>query len=120
MELTKFGGVLGIIGITPVFADNQDFMRARPLVLRPYAPPKNVFKEDTDLRAFKTSSIMRNWAVANEIEFIDLKDLYCNESRCTRWTDKGWLYQDSNHLPVLGGASAVLLRSDWLLSMQMD
>ena len=91
---------------TPVFPDRNDFMVSRPLLMKPYNPPREFAIKDMDKTNFYASASLGQWARKNRIDTLDLSSLFCNKLTCTRFRDGQWLYWDDDHLSVYGAALA--------------
>jgi peptidoglycan/LPS O-acetylase OafA/YrhL len=100
--LRNMGMRVLIIENNPVFPDEKDYMVARPLLMKPYKPPKSFpisAMNDSDTYA---SEALISWAKANGIETLKVKSYYCNNMDCKRFDKGEWLYTDDDHLSVAG------------------
>jgi hypothetical protein len=48
------------------------------------------------------SELLANWARNNGILTMSFNSLFCKKGFCSRYSDKGWLYQDDDHLSIVG------------------
>jgi hypothetical protein len=102
---------------TPVFPDKNEFMVSRPLLMKPYNPPKEFAIKSMDKTDFQASASLGEWARKNKIETLDLSSLFCNKLTCTRFSDGQWLYWDDDHLSVYGAALAEPELRSYFLSL---
>jgi len=86
----------------PVFPDSKDFMVERPIVMAPYKPPKS-FPQSMMVTVDKNASdLLAKWARSNGITTMSFDSLFCKKGVCSRYSEKGWLYMDDDHLSVVG------------------
>jgi len=91
-----------LIGNNPIFPDEKDFMISRPLVMSPYMAPKNFRQSLMSFRDKNASNQLAKWAREKNISTMNFDSIFCHRGICTRWSDAGWLYRDTNHLSVTG------------------
>gem|GEM_PF-1614048 len=96
-----------LIENNPVFPDDKDFMVERPIVMPAYKPPKSFHESMMVTVEKKASDLLASWARSNGIATISLDSLFCTEGVCSRYSDKGWLYIDDDHLSVAGAELAI-------------
>ena len=107
LDLKKLDIKVSIVGNVPVFPDSNEFMKSRPLLMKPYNPPKKFAINQMDMSSTAVSLNMMNWAKINDIDFVRLDEIFCNGKYCYRYNKKGWLYLDADHLSVQGADLAV-------------
>jgi hypothetical protein len=86
----------------PIFPDAEDFMVRRPLIMPPYEAPKKFAQSLMQLKDKNASNQLANWARNNDISTMNFDSIFCSNEICTRWSDSGWLYRDSDHFSVTG------------------
>jgi hypothetical protein len=78
-------------------------MMGRPIAMLAYKPPKKSFQKSKMETAHKNASdLLSDWARINGIFTMSFESLFCKKGVCSRYSDEGWLYRDSNHFSVLG------------------
>ncbi len=77
-------------------------MVKRPLIMFPYEPPKSFQQSRMQTADKNASDLLAYWARSNQIFTISLDSLFCEKEVCSRYSNKGWLYRDDNHLSVVG------------------
>ena len=87
---------------TPVFPDGKDFMVPRPLLMKPYSPPKSFSYSSMESKDIQASDELAAWARDHAIYTINFQPLFCNNGNCIRFSNKRWLYRDEDHLSVEG------------------
>jgi peptidoglycan/LPS O-acetylase OafA/YrhL len=88
----------------PIFPDGEDFMIAKPLVMKAYNPPKwfpesKMMKEDLHY-----SKILAEYARNIGIRIVNFKSVFCEIEVCARFSNGKWLYRDDDHLSVYGAS----------------
>ena len=101
-ELKSLGPNILLIENNPIFPDGKDFMVSRPIFMKPYIPPKSYLQSSMDIKDSRASNDLARWASDNGIETVNLEPLFCKFGRCNRYSQKGWLYIDRDHLSVEG------------------
>ena len=48
------------------------------------------------------SDLLAKWARSNGITTMSFDSLFCKKGVCSRYSEKGWLYMDDDHLSVVG------------------
>lgn len=91
---------------TPVFPDVNDFMVSRPLVMKPYNPPRQFSIQRMNRSGMIESASLGHWAQNNGIKTLDFTTLFCNQDTCSRFANGKWLYWDDDHLSIYGAALA--------------
>lgn len=91
----------------PIFPDEKDFMVRRPLAMPAYEPPKSFSKSRMQIEDKNASNVLANWARRNEISTTSLDSHFCKMGVCSRYSDNGWLYRDTDHLSVVGAALTI-------------
>ena len=91
-----------LIENNPIFPDKKDFMIDRPIVMPVYDPPKTFLQSRMQTEDKNASDSLANWARSNGIFTLSFDSLFCVKGSCTRYSDKGWLYRDVDHLSVVG------------------
>jgi hypothetical protein len=86
----------------PIFPDQNEYMIDRPLIMPQYKPPKSFLLSDMQNTNKKASNQLSTWARENGFLTLDFSQIFCDTKRCSRFSDKGWLYYDANHLSVNG------------------
>jgi len=87
---------------SPVFPDREDFMKARPLVMKPYVPPTSFPVSMMDTKDLNKSKKFQEWAITQNIPTIDFTSIFCDIERCIRKDRGEWLFRDENHFSVYG------------------
>ena len=96
-----------LIENNPIFPDQNDFMIERPIVMPAYKPPKSFEQSKMQTEDKNASDLLANWARSIGISTISLDSLFCKMGVCSRFSDKGWLYRDYDHLSVVGAELAI-------------
>jgi hypothetical protein len=91
-----------LIENNPIFPDEKNFMRQRPIVMPAYKPPKSFQQSMMQTVDKNASDLLANWAERNGVFTMSFDSLFCEKGVCNRYSDKGWLYRDDNHLSVVG------------------
>ena len=86
----------------PIFPDQNEYMIDRPLIMSQYTPPKSFLLSDMQNNNKKASNQLSTWARENGFLTLDFSQIFCGTKSCSRFSDKGWLYYDANHLSVTG------------------
>ena len=102
--IRKLGPDVLLVENNPIFPDEKDFMRGRPLLMKPYLPPKSFKWEEMQLIDVPASESLANWAEMNGIRTISINQLFCPNQICSRYADGRWLYSDFGHLSLDGAA----------------
>ncbi len=88
----------------PIFPDGNEFMILRPLVMKPYDPPK-FFRQSDMLEVDKNASkSLGIWAQDNGIKVLDPESIFCSNGICTRYANGNWLYWDDDHFSLFGAS----------------
>jgi len=103
-----------LIENNPIFPDEKDFMVERPLIMSSYEPPKSFQQSRMQTGDKNASDLLSNWAISNQMFSISFDSLFCKKGVCNRFSDKGWLYRDDDHLSVVGAELAIPLISAFL------
>jgi peptidoglycan/LPS O-acetylase OafA/YrhL len=111
-----------LIQNSPIFPDKDEFMVARPLLMSPYAPPKQFKKSRMQTKDKKASESLATWARGNEISTMSFENLFCDNQVCRRFSEAGWLYRDDDHFSIAGANLAIPTLRQYLdhLSQSMD
>jgi hypothetical protein len=107
-----------LIENTPVFPDKNRFMVRLPLLFPRYHPPKSFPQSKMVAMDKFASDELGEWARENQIDTMNLSQLYCNDNLCRRFSDDGWLYSDEDHLSLEGARLAAPLFDDYLKSIE--
>ena len=107
-----------LIENTPVFPDESRFMVRLPLLFPRYDPPKTYPQSKMLVNDKIASDELGEWARENQIDTMNLSQLYCNDNLCRRFSDDGWLYSDEDHLSLEGARLAAPLFDDYLKSIE--
>jgi hypothetical protein len=107
---------VSIIENNPVFPDEEDFMVAKPLVMKPYKAPKRFLISEMNYRDFQESTQLTSWARNSGIDVMRTWSLFCDGRHCSRFDENGWLYTDDDHLSVTGANRIIPLFQDLLVS----
>ena len=107
-----------LIENTPVFPDESRFMVRLPLLFPRYDPPTTYPQSKMLVKDKIASDELGEWARENQIETMDLSQLFCNDNLCRRFSDDGWLYSDEDHLSLNGARLAAPLFDDYLKSIE--
>jgi hypothetical protein len=116
-QLKMYSVNLLLVLNTPVFPDRDDFMVSRPLVMKPYNPPKEFAIQRMEKVDMFASASLGEWARETGIATLDLWPLFCNQLRCSRYGNGEWLYWDDDHLSVFGAALAEPKLRNYFLSL---
>jgi len=108
-----------LIENTPVFPDESRFMVRLPLLFPRYDPPKTYPQSKMLVKDKIASDELGEWARENQIDTMDLSQLFCNDNLCRRFSDVGWLYSDEDHLSLEGARLAAPLFDDYLKSIEV-
>ncbi len=100
--LRNMGTRVLIIENNPVFPDEKDFMVARPILMKPYEPPKRFPASAMSTSDSHASDELVSWAKAHGIETLEVKSYFCNQKFCKRFDKGEWLYSDDDHLSIAG------------------
>ena len=103
-----------LIENNPIFPDEKDFKFERPIVMPAYKPPKSFRQSIMQTVDKKASDLLANWARSNGIFTISFDSLFCENGVCSRYSDKGWLYQDDDHFSVVGADLTIPQISEFL------
>jgi len=103
-----------LIENNPIFPDGKDFMVSRPIFMKPYIPPKSYLKSLMDIKDSSASNELARWASDNRLDTMNLEPLFCKFERCNRYSQKGWLYTDRDHLSVEGANLTIPQLSKYL------
>ena len=87
---------------SPIFPDHEDFMKSRPLVMKPYVPPTSFPVSMMDTKDLDKSKKFQEWASTQKIPTIDFTSIFCDTERCIRKDRGEWLFRDANHFSVYG------------------
>jgi hypothetical protein len=90
-----------LVGQSPVFPDSQ-FMNSGTILSAIYLPPKSFPVSRMVQAVRKESLVYKKWALDHKFQFLDPFPLFCNVNSCNRWSSRGWLYRDQDHLSPLG------------------
>jgi peptidoglycan/LPS O-acetylase OafA/YrhL len=107
-----------LIENTPVFPDESRFMVRLPLLFPRYDPPTTYPQSKMLVKDKIASDELGEWARENQIDTMDLSQLFCNDNLCRRFSDDGWLYSDEDHLSLEGARLAAPLFDDYLKSIE--
>ena len=91
-----------LIENSPVFPDEKDFMKSRPIIMSAYKPPKEFSQSLMQIKDINASNQLGNWARINGISTMNFQSIFCHGETCKRWSNAGWLYMDDDHLSVAG------------------
>jgi hypothetical protein len=103
-----------LIENNPIFPDGKDFMVKRPIVMSPYNPPKEISKSMMQIEHKNASNQLAKWAQNNEISVMNFDSIFCDTKICKRYSDRGWLYRDVDHLSVAGAELIIPKLSTYL------
>lgn len=107
-----------LIENTPVFPDESRFLVRLPLLFPRYDPPKTYPQSKMLVKDKIASDELGEWARENQIDTMDLSQLFCSDNLCRRFSDNGWLYSDEDHLSLEGARLAAPLFDDYLKSVE--
>jgi peptidoglycan/LPS O-acetylase OafA/YrhL len=96
-----------LISNSPMFPDVEMFMVARPLILKPYDPPRSFIKEEMVKTHIRASDKLSVFARDSEIQVLDLTPMFCGQISCIRFENGQWLYRDDDHFSIFGAAKAI-------------
>jgi peptidoglycan/LPS O-acetylase OafA/YrhL len=91
-----------LIENNPIFPDEKNFMRQRPIVMPAYKPPKSFQQSMMQTVDKNASDLLANWARRNGVFTMSFDSLFCEKGVCSRYSNKGWLYRDDDHFSVVG------------------
>jgi peptidoglycan/LPS O-acetylase OafA/YrhL len=91
-----------LIENNPIFPDEKNFMRQRPIVMPAYKPPKSFQQSMMQTVDKNASDLLANWAERNGVFTMSFDSLFCEKGVCSRYSNKGWLYRDDDHFSVVG------------------
>lgn len=102
VKLKKYTKSLVIVGSTPVFPDALQYMNQRSVFAPKYNPPHDFKIGEMDIAAIQGARVISDFALKEQIQFIDPSKNFCDLRKCWRWLDKNWLYHDDDHLSING------------------
>ena len=106
-QVKKYVPRILLISNSPVFPDFDNFMISRPLVMRPYDPPRSFNREEMIKTHINASNKLSSFARISGIQVLDLTPLFCGEIKCSRFENGKWLYRDDDHFSIAGAAKAI-------------
>jgi peptidoglycan/LPS O-acetylase OafA/YrhL len=86
----------------PVFPDEKDYNVPRPIFMSTYKPPKSFKQSMMQTKDENASDALASWARSNRIFTMSFDSLFCQRGFCNRYSERGWLYRDDDHLSVIG------------------
>lgn len=107
LDLKKLDTKILIVENIPIFPDKEFYMVPRPIALNPYYPPKYFNVNEMDTSDELVSGSMSAWANSVGIETVNFRDLFCDQSICSRYNKNTWLYFNYNHLSTWGAKLTV-------------
>ena len=117
IKLAEFTPNVLIIGNNPIFPDKNDYMVSRPVILKPYVPPKRFELAQMDTSDKSSSDELMHWALQNDIRTLSVESLFCDAIYCHRFSREGWLYRDVDHLSIVGSMRIVPKLQNYLKSL---
>jgi hypothetical protein len=118
LRLKSYSENVTIVGNTPVFPDSDQFMRPMPIVVSPYRAPQKFRISSMNQAPFEVSRKMEIWSQINEVGFLSVNSIFCDNLFCNRWSSKGWLYRDSDHLSTIGADLTIPTISRWMANIR--
>ncbi len=113
---TQFKNVL-LVENNPIFPDFSRFWLAG-YVLAPFEFPKFYPRTEMDVSDRATSDELATWARSQAISTMNFEKLFCDINNCHRYSKRGWLYTDTNHLSLAGAELTVREFDDFLQSLR--
>jgi hypothetical protein len=103
-----------LIGNSPVFPDDEDFMRRRAVLLLPYNPPKAFLLSEMQTKDNIASNHLATWAISSGLSTMEFSPLFCGLRSCSRFLNGLWLYRDVDHFSVAGAALTIPMLENFL------
>ena len=91
-----------VVENNPIFPDEKDFMVSRPIIMRPYQPPKKFPVSEMNYADSRASEVFTAWAEDSGFETLRVNSYFCDAHFCSRFDMGKWLFVDDDHLSVSG------------------
>ena len=102
-----------LIENNPIWPDSARF-RLSGYVVAFNKFPKSYQKSKMEIKDRFLSDQIAVWARSKSISTMNFESLFCTSNVCYRYSEAGWLYADSNHFSIPGGALTIPQLSQFL------
>ena len=103
--LKEINSHLVVIGPSPEFPDPVGVFQVGLLIWeRAYVPPKSFPISAMQDEPIRDNEFLSLNTPIQGIHFIDSVQLFCTNTKCTRFQNSNWLFYDSDHLTPLGAS----------------
>jgi peptidoglycan/LPS O-acetylase OafA/YrhL len=103
LRIKQYADEVLVIGNTPVFKDKR-FMTHPALFQEAYTPRTFVRSNEIDRTHVEVSKKFVEWVRSKGLIGLNLNELWCSDSGCTRKDYKDWLFFDRDHLSLQGAS----------------